>query len=250
MILVGDYLKAAECFSELHTETNWSKAFYCYLQATCYLRVGEVTKASNLFIEAPTLIKKRIGGRTIPIEAFVKSRSHFYNERLNANSTSDLLLQSLPQLEVTYYFNGFHFMSQKQLGDLIEQLNSFNAPKPDQIIMDDEVNILSHMILGSIYRESNDWDLAQQHLSHLINLPGSNTFQSTTLSYSYFELAVLEFSNSPPGTPSEEPKKVKMNSYLQGVNQYLLHSELEERLAYRMEWLKEDILLVPSALSS
>ncbi|RKP10745.1 outer membrane protein Iml2/Tetratricopeptide repeat protein 39, partial [Thamnocephalis sphaerospora] len=58
-IIAGDYETGGEVFGRLATCTNWSRAFYAYLQAACLFAAGDTDHATAVLASVPTLIRKR-----------------------------------------------------------------------------------------------------------------------------------------------------------------------------------------------
>lgn len=229
-------------FRSLREKTNWSKSFYCYLEAVCYLGVNDTEKASELFKLAPSLIKKKFGTRALPVEIFIKARAPYYLGQLSQPCTQ--LVRVLPISEVIYFFNGFHSMVPDLLSVHVEKLVAADSQAQSAGTPDRDLVTLTHLLLGTIYRELNDFEAAQRHLALALDVSKSSLLYSTALSYGHFEMASLEFSLKP-----SQPKASKKDSVYQRleiVDRHAAQCDLEERLQLKIQWLQENLPARPA----
>ncbi|KAJ3277275.1 Tetratricopeptide repeat protein 39B [Borealophlyctis nickersoniae] len=116
-----DWRKAQTHMETLSTENYWSKAFYTYAVAVCHTHLSNLTEASRLYGEAPALINRKVGGRTIGVEQYVARKTAiFASDAWNGDRT--ILL--LPGLEMLFIWHGFAFMSVDKLKESKREVES------------------------------------------------------------------------------------------------------------------------------
>ncbi|RDX56360.1 hypothetical protein OH76DRAFT_379943 [Lentinus brumalis] len=75
------YQEAADAFIRV-TEINSCHATYYFIAAGCYISLKNYEKAQELLDQVPELIEKRkIGGKDLPTEVFIKKKLAFYKEQ-------------------------------------------------------------------------------------------------------------------------------------------------------------------------
>ncbi|KXN71183.1 hypothetical protein CONCODRAFT_78478 [Conidiobolus coronatus NRRL 28638] len=262
-MLVGEYEQAIELFNSLQTNTEWSKAFYCYCQACCWLITGKTKEALECFQKIPGLVKKRMGGRVLPIEMYIKQRIEFYAKliELVQNGSSTIpwdICRVVPLMELMFSFNGFHAMNHEQLQ---HHLNLFNfEPSTDPKInqYDRDTIILTNLLKGHILREMNQWDESYTYLSQLQQLPPNCQLKNIN-TFGQFELAVVELFNSikvdekshtevfdllADRTSANNNKISDVSIFykkIESITKLNAQGELEDRLQWRLQWLKDDL---------
>ncbi|KAG6812921.1 hypothetical protein H0H93_013588, partial [Arthromyces matolae] len=76
------YQEAADMFLKVTELNSWSHGTYYFLAAGCYISLGNVTKAQALLDVVPDLIdKKKLSGKDLPTEVFIKKKMAFYQEK-------------------------------------------------------------------------------------------------------------------------------------------------------------------------
>ncbi|KZV71865.1 hypothetical protein PENSPDRAFT_650290 [Peniophora sp. CONT] len=77
-----EYVEAAKQFLYITEINTWSHATYFFLAAGCYWRVGEYKEAQRLLDAIPAAIDKRkIGGKDLPFEVFLKKKLVFWKAK-------------------------------------------------------------------------------------------------------------------------------------------------------------------------
>ncbi|PPR07452.1 hypothetical protein CVT26_013483 [Gymnopilus dilepis] len=83
-VLLGQrrYKECAESFVKITEMNSWSHGTYIYIAAGCYLAIGDLEKAQSLLDKVPSLIEKRkVSGKDIPTEVYIKKKLAFYKEK-------------------------------------------------------------------------------------------------------------------------------------------------------------------------
>ncbi|KAJ3526621.1 hypothetical protein NM688_g8239 [Phlebia brevispora] len=76
------YEEAAETFIKITEINSWSHATYYFIAAGCHISTKNYTQAQKLLDAIPNLIdKKKIGGKDLPTEVFIKKKLAFYREK-------------------------------------------------------------------------------------------------------------------------------------------------------------------------
>ncbi|KAG2197864.1 hypothetical protein INT47_003533 [Mucor saturninus] len=124
-IMQQKWQKAYDLYTILSKESNWSKAVYIYLKAiNLYMLANETSdetiKANYMkkvvsYMEQVTEKKKKIAGKSIPMEKFVARKARKFK------SQGNYLL--LPDLEILNAFAAFDFMPVDILNNTMERIN-------------------------------------------------------------------------------------------------------------------------------
>ncbi|KAH9901427.1 outer membrane protein Iml2/Tetratricopeptide repeat protein 39 [Cubamyces lactineus] len=84
------YQEAADTFIKMTEINSWSHGTYYFIAAGCYISLGNYEKAQELLDRIPDLIdKKKIGGKDLPTEVFIKKKLAFYREKQLALTGSE-----------------------------------------------------------------------------------------------------------------------------------------------------------------
>ncbi|RPD66519.1 hypothetical protein L226DRAFT_557573 [Lentinus tigrinus ALCF2SS1-7] len=76
------YQEAADAFIRVTEINSWSHATYNFIAAGCYVSLKNYDKAQELLDKVPELIEKRkLGGKDLPTEVFIKKKIAFYKEQ-------------------------------------------------------------------------------------------------------------------------------------------------------------------------
>ncbi|KAJ7203157.1 mitochondrial outer membrane protein IML2 [Mycena pura] len=74
--------EAADAFVRLTELNSWSHATYYFIAAGCYMSLGDRAKAQELLDALPELLsKKKVGGKDLPTEVFIRKKLEFYKEK-------------------------------------------------------------------------------------------------------------------------------------------------------------------------
>ncbi|KAI8989806.1 outer membrane protein Iml2/Tetratricopeptide repeat protein 39 [Trametes punicea] len=84
------YQDAADAFIRMTQINSWSHATYFFIAAGCHISLGNFEKAQEFLDRIPELIEKRkIGGKDLPTEVFIKKKLAFYKEKQLALTGSE-----------------------------------------------------------------------------------------------------------------------------------------------------------------
>ncbi|KAA1469289.1 hypothetical protein DENSPDRAFT_864071 [Dentipellis sp. KUC8613] len=73
------YAEAAETFLKMTELNSWSHGTYYFIAAGCHWQLKNYEEAQQMMDKIPSLIdKKKIGGKDLPTEVFIKKRLAFY----------------------------------------------------------------------------------------------------------------------------------------------------------------------------
>ncbi|EAU84983.2 hypothetical protein CC1G_04079 [Coprinopsis cinerea okayama7 len=76
------YQESADSFMKITELNTWSHATYYFLSAGCHFALGNLEKTQELLDAIPGLIhNKKVGGKDLPTEVFIKKKLAFYKEK-------------------------------------------------------------------------------------------------------------------------------------------------------------------------
>ncbi|KAF8163824.1 mitochondrial outer membrane protein IML2 [Crassisporium funariophilum] len=76
------YQEAADTFIKITEMNSWSHGTYYFIAAGCHTALGNYEKAQAMLDAIPDLIeKKKISGKDLPTEVFIKKKLAFYKEK-------------------------------------------------------------------------------------------------------------------------------------------------------------------------
>ncbi|KAJ3483102.1 hypothetical protein NLJ89_g12092 [Agrocybe chaxingu] len=76
------YQEAADTFMKITEINSWSHGTYYFIAAGCYIALGQQDKAQGMLDAIPDLIdKKKLSGKDLPTEVFIKKKLAFYKEK-------------------------------------------------------------------------------------------------------------------------------------------------------------------------
>ncbi|CCL99980.1 uncharacterized protein FIBRA_02005 [Fibroporia radiculosa] len=209
------YQEAADAFINMTKINSWSHGTYYFIAAGCYISLKNYEKALELFEAIPALLdKKKIGGKDLPTEVFIKKKLAFYKEkqkRLTGSEDNYVQCMKISPAEELAIFWNTHARIPKdvalahiaELGILTppstiassimspSAASPSSAPAAADLDTPDELAIRS-LLLGILHRTAGEYAsgrafLVDAHARH------SSVKVSTWIGgVALFELAVLE----------------------------------------------------------
>ncbi|OCH93858.1 hypothetical protein OBBRIDRAFT_789896 [Obba rivulosa] len=208
------YQDAADTFIKMTEINSWSHATYYFIAAGCYIGVKNYDKAQQLLDEIPGLIDKRkIGGKDLPTEVFIKKKIAFYKEKQIRWTGSDAdyvqCIKISPAEELAIFWNT-HTRIRKDVAEAhITELCSLSPmptvtspyipeeeiphPAPARADLDttDELAIRS-LLLGITHRTAGEYEAARAFLVDAHRRQPTLRTSTWVGGVALFELAVLE----------------------------------------------------------
>ncbi|KAF9512122.1 hypothetical protein BS47DRAFT_1345927 [Hydnum rufescens UP504] len=283
--LVEDqFEEAADAFLRMMQLNHWSHATYAFLAAGCYLSVGTPERrktAQELFGRIPDLLeRKRMGGRELPTEAYIRKKITWYKKKQiqrggdQANFVE--CIRITPCDEFSIVWNNFSRVSKPIAESHIAKLvqltpavvvssprsrSSLDSPvsppertsRPDLELPDELCT--RFVLLGLLHREIGYLDESREFFEAAVAVKSVETGLMTNTAY--FELAVLVLKRAeahsmgngdvPGGIVGDiERWNVALSEasrYLQLASQRMQDFDLGTRLDSRIGLLRSEIEL-------
>ena len=225
--------EAAKFAELLFGASKWSPATFAYFKAANllmkdYLSKEEEQELENLILKIPPL-KRRIAGKSVPIEKFAVARSEQY-WRLGKTLV-------LPGLELIYLWNGFVLIgSRKEPIERIlkitdEMLLKLQTERSFLVAEDKSILALCSLLKGCCYRCLGDTSRAMELFEETLAFKGQLGQDSYIPPYVTTEIALLDLAE---GRCDEAKAKLKdaMNNYkgyaLESRNHFRIHAALKK----------------------
>lgn len=174
-----DYTNCSQAFMDLLPLSDWSYGLYYYIAAICQVELYRAavlagagskaeeyrTKAEGYFQEVnPNLGKKKVLGRGLPIEIFVKRKVDKYNARAASRKVNIVdAIGVSPVEDIIYFWGGYDCMPDSDLQVSIEKLAWSEKQSGWASETPDEKTVLS-LLKGACLRVMGKFDLAREEL--------------------------------------------------------------------------------------
>jgi len=127
------YQEAADTFINITKLNTWSHGTYYFIASGCHFSLGNHDKARALLDKVPDLIeKKKITGKDLPTETFIKKKLAFYKEkRLRMSGNEDDLILAVkisPADEIGIFWNIHGRIDSSVAQDHINVLTNLSPP--------------------------------------------------------------------------------------------------------------------------
>jgi len=182
-----EWEKAAACVARLLDESQWSKCFFAYMQASFLLMTGKLEHAETiekLFKSVPRTRQKFLG-YTIPVEDFAVDKAQFYFKHKNT--------LFLPALELLYLLGYIRPFPEQGVGKVIEFLDTALADvrgrEKYKTAADDASLCL--LLKGCLQRESGEKGAAETSLNEVCASEKAVNFNHYLAPFARMELAKL-----------------------------------------------------------
>ncbi|OSX65485.1 hypothetical protein POSPLADRAFT_1134175, partial [Postia placenta MAD-698-R-SB12] len=216
------YQEAAETFMAMTKVNSWSHGTYYFIAAGCYVSLKNYVKAAELFEAIPALLdKKKIGGKDLPTEVWIRKKLAFYREkqkRLTGSEADYVLCMKISPAEELGIFWNTHAriprdVALAHIAELcaLTPLPTISSPlitspesalssatsatmstdPPPDLDTPDELAIRA-LLLGILHRTAGEYDAARAFLADAFGRQAAVKVSTWVGSVTLFELAVLE----------------------------------------------------------
>ncbi|KAF8329754.1 outer membrane protein Iml2/Tetratricopeptide repeat protein 39 [Cantharellus anzutake] len=269
------YEESAEMFLRLVTLNNWSYATYTYLAAGCYLSLNTPEghqKAQEQLDKLPGfLVGKKIGGKDLPTEVFIRKRIASYKRKqVSLGGDEDeyinvIKLSPAEELGITWNTHGriSKKLAQEHIIDLLQlspapaiespystSVDTLRDTTNPDLILRDELAARS-LLLGILHRVSGDFDVSRQFLTE-VSETGKELEMAWLRNTTHFELAVLvmrEAESKSKGLSLEASKPILRDAIAAATQSLDLAArgtsdvDLGSRLESRITMLRDELEL-------
>eukprot|EP00753_Platysulcus_tardus_P009832 PLAT2336.1.p1 GENE.PLAT2336.1~~PLAT2336.1.p1 ORF type:complete len:739 (+),score=343.64 PLAT2336.1:45-2261(+) len=178
----SDWPAAVPHITRLQEENGWSKGFYAFCNALCAYEMGDMELAAEHFASVPKLMKRKFGGKTLPVEQ--------YASRITKRYKSEGKL-SVPALRMAYLFNGIPQMGAAELTQSEQQLLAELASLAADGGSDEDI-VPATVVLAAVKRAQEETGEAEALLRELLERKPSMKKETWALPYAHYELAMLQ----------------------------------------------------------
>ncbi|KAF8993782.1 hypothetical protein BDQ17DRAFT_1431489 [Cyathus striatus] len=207
------YEQAADAFLRIVKMNSWSHGTYYFIAAGCYFSIGDLKRAQELFDQIPKLIDKKVGGKDLPTEVFIKKKIAFYKEKqLRRGGKEENYVEAIrisPAEEMAIFWNSHAHINasvaQAHVTDLISLtppvavssplITSPPPPSPTSPLLDldtpDEL-ALRALLLGVNHRTAGAYVAAREFLAEAYEYQSTIKVSTWISGVAMFELAVLD----------------------------------------------------------
>ncbi|KAH9852714.1 outer membrane protein Iml2/Tetratricopeptide repeat protein 39 [Lenzites betulinus] len=272
------YQEAADAFIRVTEINSWSHATYYFIAAGCYISLKNYEKAQELMDRIPDLIdKKKIGGKDLPTEVFIKKKLAFYREKQVAlTGSEDNFMHTVkisPAEELAIFWNTHSRITKDtaiaHLKDwatcltplptietalLKEHVPAPATPPPTSPADTADELAIRALLLGITHRTAGDFAGAHAFLADAQARQASIQVSTWVGGVAWFEHAVLDLKEMDArGAGSEaewapvlQGALAKLDKALELATQQV---DLSSRLDSRIAMLKDEIALKKEMLS-
>ncbi|CAL1705498.1 unnamed protein product [Somion occarium] len=271
------YKEAADAFLKVTEINSWSHGTYYFIAAGCHISLEDYAQAQTLLDAVPELVeKKKIGGKDLPTEVFIKKKLQFYKEKQKRRTGSEKdfahSIRISPAEELAIFWNTHARISKEVAQEHINQLSSYSpsvtiksplisatdvssdsSTVPD-LDTEDELAVRS-LLLGIVHRTAGEFDAARAFLTDATQRQSEVKSSTWVGGVAWFELAVLDLKqiNARIGSDNilDEAKRVTWLKAFKNADEKLDHAlsisgqsiDLSSRLGMRIAMLRDEIAL-------
>ncbi|KAI0664762.1 outer membrane protein Iml2/Tetratricopeptide repeat protein 39 [Cubamyces menziesii] len=271
------YQEAADTFIKMTEINSWSHGTYYFIAAGCYISLGNYEKAQELLDRIPDLIdKKKIGGKDLPTEVFIKKKLAFYREKQLALTGSEAnfahAAKISPAEELGIFWNTHaRITKETAIGHLKDWATCLNPPPTIETALlkehvlsltspspttpgaspadtPDELAIRS-LLLGIVHRTAGDFAGARAFLGDAEARHATVQVSTWVGGVAWFEHAVLDLKEMEARAAAEIVDGAEWGRVLKGALEKLDKAlslatqqvDLSSRLDSRIAMLKDEI---------
>ncbi|KAI0077111.1 hypothetical protein K474DRAFT_1662044 [Panus rudis PR-1116 ss-1] len=271
------YKEAADAFIRVTQINSWSHATYYFIAAGCHISLKQYDEAQKLLDQVPELVdKKKIGGKDLPTEVFIKKKLQFYKEKQKRRTGSEegfaKCIKISPAEELAIFWNTHTRIPKDVAQEHITELatytpaptisspliSSTSAPTSEDIDTSDELAIRS-LLLGILHRTACSFEASRAFLTDATKRHHEVKISTWVGGVAWYELAVLDLKeqehnsgsgdgNGLTGVVSEEKKQAWLKTF-KSANEKLDTAlglsgqsvDLSSRLDMRIAMLRDEI---------
>ncbi|EKM55265.1 uncharacterized protein PHACADRAFT_208778 [Phanerochaete carnosa HHB-10118-sp] len=208
------YDEAADMFLKVTEINSWSHATYFFIAAGCYVSLKNYEKAQKLFDDVPELLeKKKIGGKDLPTEVWIKKKLAFYKDkqkRLTGSETDWVKCMKIsPAEELGIFWNNYERIITDVCEEHARELTTLTpyptisspfvvadttpklASNPPDLSTADELAIRS-LILGIVHRRAGHYTASREFFLDALSLQKSIKVSTWIPGVTSFEIVVLD----------------------------------------------------------
>ncbi|KXN84549.1 Mitochondrial outer membrane protein IML2 [Leucoagaricus sp. SymC.cos] len=208
------YDEAAKMFLRMTELNTWSHATYYYIAAGCHWSLGNMEKAQELFDRIPGFVDKKLGGKELPTEVFLKKKIAFYKakqKRLGENEAKFVEAITIsPSDEMGLFWNTHARISESvALLHIREWYSTAPVPPivsphrppsasppptraPTPALDTPDEFALRALLLGVVHRTIKSYDTSREFLNDACERQENIEISTWIGGIANFELAVLE----------------------------------------------------------
>ncbi|KAG2106816.1 outer membrane protein Iml2/Tetratricopeptide repeat protein 39 [Suillus discolor] len=265
------YEETAKQFLDITKLNSWSHATYYFIAAGCYFSLKDHNRAQKLLDKIPDqLDKRKLSGRDMPTEIFIKKKLAFYKRkqaRLGGDENRFVeAIRISPAEEIAIFWNTHariessiaiaHIQEWSSLTPAITDIESkylaTSVPKTENDDLDtvDELAIRS-LLLGIVHRTLAEYAAARAFLLDALKRAPDVEISSWVGGVSAFELAVLDLKEAEVRGADMKPEEAMAmwEGVLAGASEKLdqayamstKQTDLSSRLDSRIVMLRDEI---------
>jgi tetratricopeptide (TPR) repeat protein len=265
------YEETAKQFLDITRLNSWSHATYYFIAAGCYFSLKDHNRAQNLLDKIPDqLDKRKLSGRDMPTETFIKKKLAFYKRkqaRLGGDESRFVeAIRISPAEEIAIFWNTHariessvaiaHIQEWSSLTPAITGIESRYLATPvlktqnDDLDTVDELAIRS-LLLGIVHRTLAEYAAARAFLLDALKRAPDVEVSSWVGGVSAFELAVLDLKEADVKAVDMKPEEAMSmwEGVLTGAGEKLdqaytmstKQTDLSSRLDSRIVMLRDEI---------
>ncbi|RXW20654.1 hypothetical protein EST38_g5215 [Candolleomyces aberdarensis] len=178
------YQEAADAFLKMTELNSWSHATYYFIAAGCYFSLGNKDKTQELLDAIMNLgDMKKVGGKDLPTEVFIKKKLEFYKEKQTRRG-GDVAkyvesVKISPAEELAIFWNTHARIDASTAKDHIKEFASLtprlsiSSPEleelsPDSKSRDGHAHSLKSLLLGVCHKTLHSYDAAKKFLEDAV----------------------------------------------------------------------------------
>ncbi|TFK46699.1 hypothetical protein OE88DRAFT_1714935 [Heliocybe sulcata] len=263
------YEESAEMFIKMTERNSWSHATYFFIAAGCYISIGNRTKAQELLDGVPDAMEKRkLHGRDLPTEVFIKKKITFYKEKQKRRGGKEAEYAQcigISPAEVMAVWNTHARIGKDVCEAHIKEWAALSPPVtiqspyitettavPDIAELDTEDELaLRSLLLGIVHRSTSSYAPSRAFLSDAATRQSKIQVSTWIPGVATFELAVLDLKEQEAADKEagREPQKEEWKAVLKSASDKLdtafslsgKEVDLSSRLDTRIAMLRDEI---------